>query len=375
VVGVERASGGGDRVVHHCRIHLDPGGPIAAGSHSICTMLWTVNGSREARPRLRIITTGGTIGSRVDPATGGAFPAVSAEELLSMTPGLSEIAEARATEFGLLQSWNIGPGTMVELARVVQESLEEEGVAGAIVTHGTDTMEETAFALDLLVDSERPVVMTGAMRNASEPDFDGPRNLVAAARVAATPEARGRGAMVVMNGEIQAARHVMKTNTTAFDAFSSPERGAMGVVGDTVLFHYELAPLPKLRPERAEEGVYLVKMAAGSDALFLRTLLEAGVAGVVIEGSGAGNVPDSWHDAIAALIVARIPVVLVSRCLTGRIVPGYGGRGGGATLRDLGVIDGGWLSGPKARIALSLALGAVEEVRDLFAALCPTTSG
>jgi L-asparaginase len=220
--------------------------------------------------------------------------------------------------------------------------------------------------------------VTGAMRNASESDFDGPRNLVAAARVAASQEARGRGAMVVMNGEIHAARYVMKTNTTAFDAFSSPERGAMGVVGETVRFHYDLAPLPKLRPARAEEGVYLVKMTAGSDALFLRTLLEAGAAGVVIEGSGAGNVPDSWHDTIARLVAARIPVVLVSRCISGRIVPGYGGRGGGATLRDLGVIDGGWLSGPKARIALSLALGdgmSVEEAHDLFAALCPTTSG
>ena len=330
------------------------------------------------RPTLSLITTGGTIGSRVDPATGGAVPAVSAAELISLTPGLSEIATIRPLEFGLLQSWNIGPQTMVELARAVDQSLDDARVSGAIVTHGTDTMEETAFALDLLVDSEKPVIMTGAMRNASEPDFDGPRNLIAAAKVAISGEARGRGAMVVMNGEIHAARFVMKTNTTSFDAFSSPERGAMGVVSEEVLFHYELAPLPRLRPARAEERVYLVKMAAGSDELFLRTLLDAGAAGVVLEGSGAGNVPDCWHDAIAALIAARIPVVLVSRCLTGRIVPGYGGRGGGRTLRDLGVIDGGWLSGPKARIALSLALGdgaSAKEVRALFAALCPTDAG
>ena len=328
-------------------------------------------------PTLSLITTGGTIGSRVDPATGGAVPAVSAAELIALTPELSKIATIRAAEFGLLQSWNIGPGTMVELARVVGQSLDDERASGAIVTHGTDTMEETAFALDLLVDSESPVVLTGAMRNASEPDFDGPRNLIAAARVAASDEARGRGAMVVMNGEIHAARFVMKTHTTNFDAFSSPECGTMGVVGEKVSFHYDLAPLPKLRPARAEERVYLVRMTAGSDELFLRTLLDAGAAGVVIEGSGAGNVPDCWHDAIAALIAARIPVVLVSRCITGRIVPGYGGRGGGRTLRELGVIDGGWLSGPKARIALSLGLGdgmSVEEAHALFAALCPTAS-
>ena len=152
------------------------------------------------RNALQIVTTGGTIGSRIDPATGGAVPAVTAAELVALSPGLSALADVRVTEFGLLQSWNIGPRVMAEIAAVVASSLRDGDVAGAIVTHGTDTMEETAFALELLVDSEKPVVMTGAMRNASEPDFDGPRNLLAAARVALDEDSRGRGAMVVMNG-------------------------------------------------------------------------------------------------------------------------------------------------------------------------------
>lgn len=307
---------------------------------------------------IQIITTGGTIGSRVDPATGGAVPAVSAEELVALTPGLLEIGEMRAREFGRLQSWNIGPQRMVELANVVAEALRDDAVAGAVVTHGSDTMEETAFALDLLVDSDKPVVVTGAMRNASEPGFDGPRNLLAAARVAASAAARGRGTLVVMNDEIHAARFVTKTHTTAFQTFASPEAGAIGIIDDAVRFRYVLARMPTLQVRSAEPRVQLVKMVAGADDLILGALLAARVAGVVIEGSGAGNVADVWHDPIAALLDAGIPVVLVSRCLAGRVVPAYGGRGGGRTIHALGVIDGGWLSGPKARVALALALGA-----------------
>lgn len=321
---------------------------------------------------VQVITTGGTIASRIDPKTGGAVPAVKAGELVALAPSLRE-HDLRVTEFGLLQSWNIGPEVMARIAEVAAEALREDAVAGVVVTHGTDTMEETAFALDLLVDPSKPVVVTGAMRNAGDPGFDGPRNLVAAVRVAKDAGARGRGSLVVMNDEIHAARFVTKTHTTALATFASPETGAVGLLDDLgVWFRYRPDPLPRLPAPRAEPRVYLVKMAAGTDDLLLRALLEARVAGVVLEGSGAGNVADVWHEPIAALLAAAIPVVLVSRCLTGRIVPVYGGRGGGRTLHDLGVIDGGALSGPKARVALSLALGnglSGDEVRAFFARL------
>lgn len=309
---------------------------------------------------IHIITTGGTIASRIDPKTGGAFPAVSAAELVAMSPALRQIASAvRATDFGMLQSWNIGPDVMLRLAQTVAEALSDDEVAGAVVTHGTDTLEETAFALDLLHASEKPVVITGAMRNASDPGFDGPRNLSAAARVAVDPQSKRRGALVVLNDEIHSARFVTKTHTTALGTFASPGTGAVGILDDRgVWFHWRPDPLPVLTCAHAETDVHLVKMAAGASDLLLRTLLEAGVAGVVVEGSGAGNVADVWHEPIAAMIAAGIPVVLVSRCPTGRIVPVYGGRGGGRTIHALGVVDGGSLSGPKARVALSLALGA-----------------
>ncbi len=321
---------------------------------------------------VQIITTGGTIGSRVDPKTGGAVPAVTATELVDMTPSLRQYAdEIRAADFGLLQSWNIGPDVMLRIAAMVREVLRDVDIAGVVVTHGTDTMEETGFALDLLIDSEKPVVITGAMRNASDPGFDGPRSLTSAVRVAMHEDSRGLGTLLVLNEEIHAVRYVTKTHTTALDTFASREVGRVGIIDDRgVWIRWRPDRSLHLAPAHAETNVHLVKMAAGASDLFLRACVEAKVAGVVLEGSGAGNVTNAWHDPIEQLLAAEVPVVLVSRCGSGRIVPVYGGPGGGKTLHDMGVIDGGWLSGPKARIALSLALGAgmsVDEIRAMFA--------
>jgi len=323
---------------------------------------------------VQIITTGGTIASRIDPVTGGAVPAVNAAELVSLSPAIREYAaEVRVTDFGMLQSWNIGPEVMRRIAVAASKALDDGAVGGVVVTHGTDTMEETSFALDLLVDSDKPVVFTGAMRNASDAGFDGPRNLAAAVRVALDSSSRGRGTLLAMNAEIHAARYVTKTHTTSFSTFVSPETGPLGIIDDRgVWYRSTIEAAPHVVCSRAETNVHLVKMAAGADALILNALLSAHVAGIVIEGSGAGNVSNAWNEPIASCIAASIPVVLVSRCLTGRIVPVYGGPGGGKTLHSLGVIDGGWLSGPKARVALSLALGAgmsIDEIRVLFARL------
>jgi L-asparaginase len=323
---------------------------------------------------VHIITTGGTIASRIDPASGGAVPAVGAAELVALSPAIGHYAgDVQVTDFGMLQSWNIGAEVMRQIAVRASDALRDETVAGVVVTHGTDTMEETAFALDLLVDSEKPVVFTGAMRNASDPGFDGPRNLAAAVRVAVEPSSRGRGTLLAMSDEIHAARYVTKTHTTSLSTFASLETGPLGIIDDRgVWYRSPAGARTHIECNRAETNVHLVKMAAGADALILKALLDARVAGIVIEGSGAGNVPNVWNEPIAAIIAAAIPVVLVSRCPTGRIAPVYGGPGGGRTLHDLGVIDGGWLSGPKARVALSLGLGAgmnVDAIRGLFARL------
>ena len=308
---------------------------------------------------VHIVTTGGTIASRVDPKTGAAVPIVRAAELISETPGLRAIAAVRATEFCLLSSWNLSPDTMAALATVVRDLQIDADTTGIVVTHGTDTMEETAFALDLLLDGPVPVVLTGAMRDASSTGPDGPRNLVSAARVATAPAARDHGVLVVMNDEIHAARHVAKVHTTALNAFASPGIGPAGSVdGEDVCLHWRPRQTPKLPLARPNPHVYLVKMAAGMDDRLLRALFDAKCSGIVIEGSGSGNVCGDWEAAIRDLIEAGIPVVLTSRCGSGRITPTYGAPGGGRRLRDLGVIPGEALSGPKARLALMFALGA-----------------
>jgi L-asparaginase len=322
---------------------------------------------------VHIVTTGGTIASRVEASTGAARAVMPAAELVAQLPQLSETAEVRVTEFSLASSWNITPAMMGELARTIRALQADPQTAGVVVTHGTDTMEESAFAVDLLTDGATPVVFTGAMRNASLPGPDGPRNLLCAVRVAADPAARGVGTLVVMNDEIHAARHVAKTHSSALSAFSSPGTGALGTVDARGVWL-------RWRPRRAavlpiavpEPRVHLFHAAAGSDSLPLQAALAGGARGVVIAGTGSGNVYEGWDRAIRELLDAGVPVVLVTRCGAGRVTPTYGGPGGGRGLWDAGVVPGGDLGGPKARIALMFALGArfdLPRLRDCFADL------
>jgi L-asparaginase len=323
--------------------------------------------------RIEIVTTGGTIASRVDPATGAAVPAVRAADLLALVPGLGQLAEVRTTEFCLESSWNITPAMMGELARTVRERQADPGTAGVVVTHGTDTLEETAFALDLLLPAETPVVLTGAMRNASLPGADGPRNLLGAVRVAADPAARGLGPLVVMSDEAHAARHVTKTHSSALDTFRSPGAGAVGRI-DSLGLSVRWRPRrpPALPIAAPEPRVHLLECAAGADPAPLRAALGTGAKGLVVAGSGAGNVHRDWEEPIREAVAAGLPVVLTTRCGAGRVLPEYGAPGGGAVLHRLGVVPGGELSGRKARIALMFALGAgldLPAIRSYFAAL------
>jgi L-asparaginase len=310
-------------------------------------------------PVVQIITTGGTIASRIDPATGAAFPVMRATELVAQIPELSQHAQVGVDEFGLVPSWDMTPATVLRLARTIRSTLAAGDVDGVVVTHGTDTMEESAFALDLLFDGEQPVVITGAMRNASQPGSDGPRNLLSAVRVAASINTRGLGVAVVMNDQMHAPRYVTKSHTTATDTMISPGVGPIGTVDDSgVWLRWRPARLPRMPLVEPEPRVYLVRMAAGMDDLFLRVLHRERARGVVIEGSGAGHMPGQWRSSLVQLLESGTPVVLTSRCGRGRIVPIYSGDLGGVTLRKMGVIPAGDLTGLKARIALMFALGA-----------------
>jgi L-asparaginase len=312
-------------------------------------------------PRIAILATGGTIAGKWDPAQGGVVPALTAGELVELTPGLREIASVEVQQVANVDSSNIQPSLWLELARGVNEWLARDGICGVVVTHGTDTLEETAYLLDLTTTSAKPVVVVGAQRAPSFPDSDAPRNLLDAVRVAISDEAVGMGTLVVMNGQINAARDVTKTSTTEREAFQSLEFGALGIADvETVRFYR--APLRRrtlpLPPDAKFGRVEIVMHYAGADGTLIRALLAGtpGLAGLVIAATGLGQVSEPMFEAIAEVRQVGIPVVISTRVYTGRVIPMYGSKGGVSSLRNLGCVLADNLSPVKARVLLMVAL-------------------
>ena len=310
------------------------------------------------KPKVVLITTGGTIAMRHDPVRGGDVPAVSGPELIDAVPPLAGLAAIEVVEFANIPSPHMTPQHMRALGDEVEKKLLDPAVAGVVVTHGTDTLEETAYFLDLYVRSEKPVCFTAAMRGAGAVSPDGPGNILRAVRCAASPIARGKGTLVVMNEEIHAARDVAKTHSANPKTFASPFWGPLGYVDeDTVLFRREPVSRQTIHPETPEYDVHLVRLAAGSDDFLLHCLIDRGVQGIVIEGFGRGNVPPATLPGIQRAVTANIPIVLATRCAGGRVLDVYAYEGGVRGLVGMGVIPGGEISGHKARIKLMLALG------------------
>ena len=324
------------------------------------------------KPRIAMFFTGGTISMRLDPRTGGAVPALSGEEILAAVPGIHELADFDLINFGRLPGPHVTPAIMLELARDVRAKLLDDAIDGVVITHGTDTLEETAYGLDLLLDSPKPVVFVGAMRNSSELSWDGPANLRAAVRVAARPDARDLGVLVVMNDELIAAFEVTKTHTEKTDTFQSRDFGPLGLVDkDRVIVMRKPARREHIFTDQIEERVDIIKMYSGADGRFINFALDDGARGLVIEGLGRGNVTVAAMDAIARAVGQGMPVVITSRCPRGRVLDTYAYEGGGRQLTRLGVILGGLLPSHKARIKLMLALGAgyeLQKISALFAA-------
>ena len=307
---------------------------------------------------------------KYDPKIGAAVPSLTGREILDAVPGADEAVDVEVVDFGRFPGPHMTPRLMMDLSIRVRETLARPDVDGVVVTHGTDTLEETAYLLDLTVTGEKPVAFVGAMRNSSELGWDGPSNLLSAMRVAMSDGARGLGVMIVMNETVLAAGEATKTHTESFDAFQSPEFGPLGVVdkGDVII---RRAPLKRthLNTNEIVEPVWFLKMGAGFDSTLINACLNAGARGVVIEALGRGNVPPETVPGITRAVSAGIPVVLVSRCLRGRVYDSYGYEGGGKHLRNLGVIFADFMSGQKARIKLSLALSLTSEpseIRALF---------
>src|SRR5262245_39929565 len=255
------------------------------------------------KTRLAIFFTGGTISMRIDPVTGGAVPALSGEEIIAQVPGLDQIADFDVINFGKWPGPHVTPPRMMELARAVKAKIADESIVGAVVTHGTDTLEETAYLLDLLLSEEKPIVFVGAMRNSSELSWDGPGNLKSAVRVAIDPQSRGLGVIVAMNDQLIAAAEATKTHTESTDTFQSRDFGPLGIVDkDRVIVTRRPFKRENIVTDRIEERVYIIKMFAGADGRFIDFAIDDGARGLVIEGLGRGNVPVAALPAIERAI-------------------------------------------------------------------------
>jgi L-asparaginase len=311
-----------------------------------------------AVPRVVLIATGGTISMRNDPERGGAVPRLTGSEILDTVPGVEEVARMEVREFGRYPGPHMTIERMWELRRAILDAIEEGGVDGVVVMHGTDTIEETAYLLDRSLPAGTPVVITGAMRNSSELSWDGPANLMSAVEVAASRDARGRGTMVVMDEEIVQGAEVVKTHTEAAGTFRSPNWGPLGITDKgRVLFYRESRRKRPLQPDVPTTAVDLVKVVAGMDARLVEASLDTGARGIVLEALGRGNVPPAVVPGIRRWVDAGRPVVVASRSARGRVLDTYAYPGGGHELREMGAIFADHMTGQQARIELMLALG------------------
>lgn len=309
-------------------------------------------------PRVAVFTLGGTIASARDGGA-GVHPRLSADDLVAAVPALREVADVEAVSFRQVPSPELTLPDLTALAAEI-EGRVAGGYAGAVVTQGTDSIEETAFALDLLLDLDAPVVVTGAMRNPTLPGADGPANLLAAVAVASSPACRGLGGLVVFNDEIHAARFVRKTHTASPATF----RSLTGPVG----WLSERAPRVAVRPARPyhvavpadveQPPVALLTATLGDDGRLVGALRDFGYAGAVVEAMGGGHVPARWMPKLGEL-TRRIPVVYASRTGTGEVLRRtYDFPGSETDLLAHGLIPAGALDGLKARMLLMLLLAA-----------------
>lgn len=311
-------------------------------------------------------------------STGGTIEMVGTDSGLDIAPAGSALpAGGSVVPAGVnlehralfsLPSPHITPALMEEVAGEISRELSRAEVRGVVVTHGTDTLEETAFLADLLVAGGKPVAFTAAMRSPSELGVDGPRNVMGAVRTVCSDEFHNLGVTVVLNDEVHSALRVTKTYTSNVSSFTSPGYGPLGYVDeDRVLLRRRPAVRLDLagRVDALEERVGLVKLAAGYGAGQLDAALESDCRGLVVEAFGRGNAPPEVADRMEAAAGRGVVVAVCSRCYMGRVLGVYGYAGGGADLRRRGAIMAGDLPGHKVRLLLMACLGAGMDAGDV----------
>ncbi len=312
-------------------------------------------------PLVWIVSTGGTIAERINPATGAAVPAVSGDDLIKAVPDLAKVARIKVFSLCNIDSSHMTPEIWRKLALKVNELLADPEVKGVVVTHGTDTMAEGAFFLELTVTSKKPVVFVGAMRNASDLSPDGPANIMNAVIQVCSPEGTDWGVTVTLNNYINSAWYVKKTESTNPQTFVSGPHGYLGYImmGKVQRLNDQPRslkfPIPGKLPEVIPHAAF-----AGDDGSLVRRAVADGARGLVIEGVGSGNVNPEVTAAIQEALDKKIPVVITTRVEWGGVVPAYGDIGGGEYLQKMGCVLGGQIDTFKARLLLMLALAQTD---------------
>jgi L-asparaginase len=324
--------------------------------------------------RIAAIFTGGTISMRH--AEGGNVPVLRGEDLLASVGGLERVADVVPIDWGLVPASHLTFDQVLEIGRVLADQLARPDIDGAVVVQGTDVLEETAFAWDLLPLPPKPLVVVGAMRSASQEGYDGPDNLRNAIAAAAHSSLAGCGVVAAMAGELHGADDVRKTHTHAYAAFQSPNAGRLGIVADgrvTVLRQRWPARLARF-PERAALPVPLLTAVLDADESSVDRLLDPLPAGLVVAATGGGNTAPWLLDRASSLMADGVPVALTTRCPSGRARPGYGFPGGSSGWWDAGAVFTGTLDPLKARVLLALGIGSGASVDEL-GALCGAFGG
>jgi len=315
-----------------------------------------------------MIFTGGTISMKIDERNHSVVPSLSANEIMANLFSSELYKDLEMVEFSELPSPSITPQMMLSLSKLITSKLQREDVSGVVVVHGTDTLEETAFFLDVIVDSPKPIVVTGSMKSSSELGYDGINNLVSSILVAKSPKSLNKGTLVVMNDSINAASEVSKTNTLTLDTFRSMDFGPLGIVDNKEVIFYRTVNYVKkhVATDTVENAVHLLKVYSGMDSSMLKVLIENFHAkGIVLEALGRGNVPPSMLEGIDLAIKKNIPIIICSRCPSGRVLDTYGYIGGGKDLTNRGCLLAPNLNGQKARILLMIALTKYQTPQDL----------
>lgn len=322
------------------------------------------------KKKVAIVFTGGTISMTVDEKIGAAIPSLSGEQIMSMVTNIDKVADIEVFNFDEIPGPHMTPEKMLNLRNYINDILSNDDISGVVVTHGTDSLEETAYFLDLTLDTPKPVIVTGAMRSSDELGYDGPSNLAAAVCTAISDEAYNKGVLVVLSNEVLLASEATKTNTLTLNTFKSLTCGPLGIIDcDKLVLSRDIVNRETIVVDKVESDVALIKSGAGMDESFIKFAADKGCKGIVIEAMGRGNIPPGMLEGVEYARSKDIPVIIATRCHSGRVFDSYGYLGSGRDLRNLGCIFAGDLPGQKARIKLIVALGKTndsKELKDMF---------